>query len=44
MTLFFPTILIILDICAGLVYLADGDVRMFGYWLSAASITAFVTY
>jgi len=40
----FPTILIILSICAGIVYAVKGDVRHAGYWFSAALLNAFVTY
>ena len=38
----FPTILIVLDVCAAFGYY--GDWRKVGYWLSAAAITTFVTY
>jgi len=44
MTIVFPTLLIVLDICASAVYFHDGDLRKTGYWLSAAAITACVTY
>jgi len=40
----FPTLLIVLDIGAGCVYLYHGDLRHFGYWIAAACLTAFVTY
>ena len=41
----FPTILIILDVCAALVYLIhNGDFRHFIYWLAAATLTTTVTY
>lgn len=40
----FPSILILLDICASVVYGLNGNTRMVGYWLSAAAITAFVTF
>ena len=40
----FPTILIILDLCASGVYLAHGDVRRFVYWIAAAVLTVTVTY
>ena len=43
-TKIFPTILIILSICAGLVYLADGDYRRMIYWFAAATLNAAVTY
>lgn len=42
--LFFPTLLIALDVCAALVYWHDGDVRKVIYWLSAAVLTASVTF
>ncbi len=40
----FPTILIILDIASGIVYAAHADWRMAIYWVSAAVLTAAVTY
>ena len=40
----FPTILIILSIAAGLVYLADGDYRRTIYWFAAATLNEAVTY
>ncbi len=42
--LIFPSILIVLDIAAGIVYLADGDVKKCVYWLSAAVLTSTVTF
>lgn len=42
--LVFPTVLIVLDVFAALVYLWYGDYKHFWYWMSAASITASVTY
>jgi hypothetical protein len=44
MTKIFPTILIILDVCAALVYVPSGDWRHVGYWMSAAVLTVTVTY
>ena len=41
---FFPTLLIILDLCAAGVYLASGDWRRFTYWVAAAVLTATVTF
>jgi hypothetical protein len=41
---FFPTILIVLDILAAGVYATHGDTRKIVYWLSAAVLTAAVTY
>ena len=40
----FPTALIILDLCAALVYAAKCEWRMGLYWCSAATLTACVTY
>ena len=40
----FPTILIILDLCASMVYLSYGDVRRCIYWLAAMVLTITVTY
>lgn len=40
----FPTILIVLDICAALVYLHDYDWRKVTYWAAAAVLTFVVTY
>jgi hypothetical protein len=43
-TKFFPSILIALDVGAAAVYAAHGDVRRFIYWISAATLTATVTF
>ena len=40
----FPTLLIILDICAALAYVPTGDWRRVIYWLAAAVLTTCVTY
>nr|BDD45333.1 hypothetical protein 10 [Elusimicrobiota bacterium] len=40
----FPTILIVLDIAASIVYLVAGDIRRCVYWLAAATLTVCVTY
>ena len=40
----FPTILIMLDVCASLVYLSKGDLRHFVYWTACAVLTTTVTY
>jgi len=40
----FPTMLIILDVCAAVAYIPPGDWRKVVYWLTAAVITACVTY
>lgn len=39
-----PSVLIAIDIGAGLVYAIDGDFRRLVYWLSAAVLTACVTF
>jgi len=41
---FFPTVLIVLDVCAAAAYLPDGDWRKVVYWLAAAALTYVVTY
>jgi len=43
-TKIFPTILICLDICAGIVYAFAGDARRAIYWIAAAVLTATVTF
>ena len=43
-TLIFPTILIILDLSASIVYLSDGDYKKFIYWVACGVLTACVTY
>lgn len=40
----FPTMLIILDVCAAAGYIGAGDWRKIVYWLSAATLTYCVTY
>jgi len=40
----FPTLLIILDICAALAYVSTDDWRRVVYWLAAATLTFCVTY
>jgi hypothetical protein len=40
----FPTILIVLDLCASIVYVGGGDFRRCIYWIAAAVLTAAVTY
>ena len=44
MTKLFPTILIILEVCAAVPYACKGDIRHMIYWLAAATLTACVTY
>lgn len=39
-----PTVLMLIDIGAGIVYLCGGDVRRFVYWIAAATLTATVTF
>ena len=43
-TKFFPIILIILDICAGIFYGINGDIRRLIYWFAAAILTITVTF
>ena len=40
----FPTLLIVLDVAAAVVYAAAGDWRRAIYWFAAAVLTASVTY
>jgi len=40
----FPTILIVLSICAGIVCAVKGDVRHAVYWFSAAALNISVTW
>lgn len=40
----FPIVLIILDICAGIIYGINGDFRRLIYWFAAAILTASVTF
>jgi uncharacterized membrane protein len=40
----FPTILIILDVCAAITYIPSGNWRMAVYWIAAAVLTFAVTY
>ena len=40
----FPSILIILDVCAAAGYLATGDWRKGVYWLAAATLTTVITW
>ncbi len=44
LTQIFPTILILLDIAAAIVYACHGDWRRVIYWLAAAVITGSITY
>jgi hypothetical protein len=40
----FPTILIVLSVCAAVAYIPTGDWRKVVYWLSAATLNAVVTW
>jgi 5-enolpyruvylshikimate-3-phosphate synthase len=40
----FPTVLIVLDVSAAIVYGVEGDVRRVVYWLAAAALTTAVTF
>ena len=40
----FPTLLIVLDICAALAYVPTGDWRKVVYWMAATVLTTCVTY
>jgi hypothetical protein len=40
----FPTVLIILDVGAAIVYFAHGDIKRAVYWIAAAVLTTTVTY
>jgi hypothetical protein len=40
----FPTILIMLDFGAGIVYLCNGDLKKFIYWIAAAVLNICVTF
>ena len=40
----FPTILIVLDLGAAVVYGLDGDLRKCVYWISAGVLSICVTY
>ncbi|MFB3894530.1 MAG: hypothetical protein ACE15C_21215 [Phycisphaerae bacterium] len=40
----FPTLLILLSVCAAIGYVPTGDWRRVIYWLAAAVLTAVVTW
>ena len=40
----FPTLLIILDVCADAGYVPTGDWRKVIYWLAAATLTTVITW
>ncbi len=39
-----PTLLIVIDLGASVVYLCGGDLRRVIYWIAAAVLTASITY
>ncbi len=39
-----PTVLIVIDVAAGIVYACNGDIKRCVYWFAAATLTATVTY
>ena len=41
---YLPTLLMAIDIAAGIVYLVRGNLRLFVYWFAAATLTACVTF
>jgi hypothetical protein len=44
MSRIFPSVLMLLDVCAALAYVPSADWRRVVYWLAAAVITASVTF
>jgi hypothetical protein len=40
----FPTLLIIIDVLAAIVYIIKGDFKHFVYWMAAAILTFSVTW
>lgn len=40
----FPTILIVLDVCAAIAYVPTSDWRKVVYWLAAATLTTVITW
>lgn len=43
-TIIFPTVLVVLDVGAAVVYAIGGDWKKSIYWFAAATLTATVTY
>lgn len=43
-TQIFPLILIVLMMCAGLMYAADGNMRKMIYWMAAAILNLAITF
>ena len=41
---FFPTCLVILNVCAAVAYIPAGDWRKVIYWLAAATLTTVITW
>ncbi|MBQ0066826.1 MAG: hypothetical protein KBS60_01370 [Phascolarctobacterium sp.] len=41
---FFPTVMILLDLCSAVVWGYHGNIRQVIYWVAAAVLTASVTY
>jgi hypothetical protein len=42
--LIFPVAMMVLSVCAGIVYAAHGDVRQAIYWFAGAVLNAAVTF
>lgn len=42
--IFFPTVLMIIDVLAAMVWFSQGDIRKCIYWMAAATLTAVVTF
>jgi len=40
----FPSLLMLLDVCAGVVYACGGDYKKCIYWIAAAVLNAAVTF
>lgn len=43
-SLIFPTIFVFLGVASSVVYLINGDIKMFIYWACAAGLNASITY
>jgi len=43
MTKIFPIILMVLDLCASIVYFSNGDIKRGIYWIAAMILTLTVT-
>ena len=44
MSRLFPTVMIVLSLCASAAYVPTGNWRMVVYWAAAATLTAVVTW